>query len=205
MGTRSYHRSLRPSCDCGSCNSKRAEWSQVRDRLGYPKVNPVVGRSKVTGQQRLSCFSCGKPMNRTSAGHVRCSECRRPQPKAPRNRKLCSQPTLVSYKSFERVMKLCTYRAAHRRCRNLWGSPSQYDCAGCGGNAREWAYDGTDPIELCGSDEWGPGRVYSRFPEFYMPLCRTCHKERDKVWRRKLQAQFSEFLQWKQRQLELAS
>lgn len=110
--------------------------------------------------------------------------------------------TLIKRKRADRVLKSCTYKAAHARCRREWGSPSQYPCAHCGGAAREWGYDGTDPDELCGPDHNGaPGRVYSQFPEFYMPLCRLCHTKLDKVWRRKLQNDFKEFLQWKRREL----
>ena len=104
-----------------------------------------------------------------------------------------------SSKAFAALMKPCTYQAAHKRCRKIWGKASEHDCAGgCGLSAREWAYDGKDPTELCGEDEYGPGRVYSRFPEFYMPMCRSCHTERDKVWRRQLQSDFEAFLKWRQ-------
>ena len=95
------------------------------------------------------------------------------------------------------VMSDCTYTAAHRRCWREWGRAADHPCVDCQTQAREWAYDGTDPTELCGEDEYGPGRVYSRFPEFYMPLCRQCHVTRDKVWRRKLQNEFRDFSRWK--------
>lgn len=73
----------------------------------------------------------------------------------------------------------CSYIAAHHRCRALWGSASQYPCIGCGNAAQDWAYDGTDKeMEMLDARvEWVV--AYSRFPEFYMPMCKPCHKERD--------------------------
>jgi transposase-like protein len=72
----------------------------------------------------------------------------------------------------------CTYVAAHHRCRTLWGSARQYPCVACGDPAEDWAYDGTDPTERHDTRvEWVV--AYSKFPEFYMPMCKPCHKERD--------------------------
>jgi len=73
----------------------------------------------------------------------------------------------------------CSYIAAHHRCRALWGSARQYPCIRCGKPAEDWAYDGTDKdMEMLDSRvEWVV--AYSRFPEFYMPMCKPCHKERD--------------------------
>jgi hypothetical protein len=62
------------------------------------------------------------------------------------------------------------YQAAHRRVVYLWGKASQYPCAHCGGAAHHWAYDWTDPSSR---------EDYSHFPEFYMPLCRSCHRRYD--------------------------
>jgi hypothetical protein len=78
----------------------------------------------------------------------------------------------------------------------LWGSARLYPCIECGKAAEQWAYDGTDPEELSGLQK-GYVRVYSRYPEFYMPMCRRCHTKRDEDWRKELKAQFSEFMQWK--------
>lgn len=70
-----------------------------------------------------------------------------------------------------------SYNAAHVRCRRLWGPASQYPCVHCGGNACDWAYDHSDPSELTGLPSAGAASlaVYSAWPEFYMPLCKTCH------------------------------
>jgi hypothetical protein len=69
-------------------------------------------------------------------------------------------------------------RAAHERAKRLWGPASVYQCVQCGGQAAEWAYDGTDPDQLYGPS--GTSKVfYSLYPEFYMPMCKKCHKGRD--------------------------
>lgn len=71
---------------------------------------------------------------------------------------------------------------AHMRVRALWGSAAQYPCFECGGPARDWAYDGADPTERYGKNGNGNSFVfYSRFPEFYMPMCAPCHRRRDKL------------------------
>lgn len=66
------------------------------------------------------------------------------------------------------------YPMAHHRVKKLWGPARQYQCIGCGSQAQEWAYDGTDPAQL--SDPLGP---YSIHPEFYVPMCVPCHRKFD--------------------------
>jgi hypothetical protein len=76
----------------------------------------------------------------------------------------------------------CTYNMAHDRCTRLWGPAKGYPCVACDGQAKEWAYDGTDPGEVYGPNRGGRGIsniYYSAFPEFYMPMCHKCHRVRD--------------------------
>lgn len=76
-----------------------------------------------------------------------------------------------------------TYSGAHMRMYDLWGSASQYTCVFCREPAGHWAYDGTDPSELVGAKVGGSRTsdlCYSRFPEFYMPLCVSCHTGMDR-------------------------
>lgn len=74
------------------------------------------------------------------------------------------------------------YRACHARVRSKWGPASLYPCILCGQRAGEYAYDGTDTSELSGMTQAG-GVDYpvswSKWPEFYMPLCFSCHRSRD--------------------------
>ena len=96
------------------------------------------------------------------------------------------------------ILDECTYIGAHHRCRALWGSSQQHPCIECGEPAEDWAYDGTDPTELYDTrNDWVV--AYSRFPEFYMPMCKPCHKERD-VERR--QAERRLFREWRQSQMQ---
>lgn len=67
-------------------------------------------------------------------------------------------------------------KAAHIRIRKLWGKATEHVCVGCGGEAHQWAYDGTDPTELP-DPQFGR---YSLHPEFYMPMCRSCHARYDR-------------------------
>lgn len=47
--------------------------------------------------------------------------------------------------------------------------------------AAHWAYDGTDPTYLMGShnNKQRTHLRYSRYPEFYMPMCAKCHRALD--------------------------
>lgn len=89
-----------------------------------------------------------------------------------------------------------SYTTAHQRVSTLWGKASLYPCiTDCGRPAREWAYDGTDPEQLYGKRVGGMS-YYSAWPEFYMPMCLSCHKRRDKAeYRRELE----EYREWKHR------
>jgi len=80
-----------------------------------------------------------------------------------------------------------SYAGAHYQVRKIWGRASQYACVTCSRPAHQWAYDGTDPESLTGYStgckSWTTGELipllYSRWPEFYMPMCRSCHKGKD--------------------------
>lgn len=95
------------------------------------------------------------------------------------------------------------FSAAHSRCRSLWGKASQYPCIECGKQAKQWAYDGTDPTELLEGVSRGAGQagkssyiLYSIFPEFYMPMCYGCHARRDGA---RAANELREYRQWRQR------
>ncbi|WPH57825.2 hypothetical protein [Mycobacterium phage WXIN] len=78
----------------------------------------------------------------------------------------------------------------------MWGSASQYPCIECGGQAKDWAYDGTDPVELLEIARQGTAMFYSRYPEFYMPMCRKCHGKRDGAM---AQGELREYREWRYR------
>ena len=88
---------------------------------------------------------------------------------------------------------------AHFRVRALWGVAAQYPCIECGGQAKDWAYDGTDPTQKLGAITYGQTRrpsyvYYSIYPEFYMPMCRKCHGKRDGA---RMADELREYREWK--------
>jgi len=86
-------------------------------------------------------------------------------------------------KPIRSILDTLTYHGAHHRCGALWGAAKYHPCCRCGKPAADWAYDGTDPTELYHDtgieDAVRSILPYSRFPEFYMPMCKVCHKQRD--------------------------
>jgi transposase-like protein len=109
--------------------------------------------------------------------------------KKPKSLGYCSTHS-VQYRKYGTVKPIrtvwdeVTYQAAHRRCGALWGAARHHPCVVCGKPAADWAYDGTDPTERYydARDYFNQVRTilpYSRFPEFYMPMCKACHKQRD--------------------------
>lgn len=61
------------------------------------------------------------------------------------------------------------YAQAHANVTALWGRAREYPCVKCEKPAHEWAYDWCDDTS----------ENFSFFPEFYMPLCRSCHRQYD--------------------------
>lgn len=95
-----------------------------------------------------------------------------------------------------------SYHGAHQRCGAMWGAAKRHPCIRCGKPAADWAYDGTDPTEMYhdARDDFDPVRTilpYSRFPEFYMPMCKACHKQRDT---QELDAELEAFREWRKSQ-----
>lgn len=74
------------------------------------------------------------------------------------------------------------YTSAHARVKAEHGSASDWRCAcGCGRQANEWAYLGTDPEPKVSTHPDSKGALYSPDPEHYAPLAMDCHKRFD-VW-----------------------
>lgn len=72
------------------------------------------------------------------------------------------------------------YEVAHHRVYALFGKASDHACIHCGRQAAHWAYDHMDPTALRRqSSRLVFAGLYSRFPEFYMPLCASCHHSYD--------------------------
>lgn len=69
-----------------------------------------------------------------------------------------------------------TYEGAHWRIRQAKGPASKHSCVDCGGRARQWSYDYTDPQQVTCPTR---GSVYSLDPSRYVPRCASCHKKHD--------------------------
>ncbi|MFI2373047.1 hypothetical protein [Streptomyces sp. NPDC018833] len=75
-----------------------------------------------------------------------------------------------------------TYTSAHQRVKAEHGPASDWRCAcGCGRQAEEWAYLGTDPEPKVSTHADSEGSLYSTDPEHYAPLAKPCHRNFD-VW-----------------------
>jgi len=73
-----------------------------------------------------------------------------------------------------------TYRGAHYRVTTKRGPAREHFCAECNGNAAEWAYLGGDPNERVGfPDMTGRTAKFSPNPDYYVPMCRPCHRRAD--------------------------
>jgi hypothetical protein len=83
------------------------------------------------------------------------------------------------------TIQVTTYAAAHLRVVRERGDAAAHRCARCPSPADEWAYDHTDSRELLDD----VGRPYSLNPNFYLPLCRPCHRRFDAQQRDREQPQ----------------
>ena len=68
------------------------------------------------------------------------------------------------------------YGTQHQRLRRARGSAGELLCVDCGGPARDWSYDHTDP------DERVDSFVFSLDFDRYEPRCRSCHKVFDALF-----------------------
>ncbi|KDQ67243.1 hypothetical protein ACFYPK_07970 [Streptomyces halstedii] len=69
-----------------------------------------------------------------------------------------------------------SYVGAHNRVTREHGKAAEWKCAcGCGRQATDWAYLGTDPAVKV--DE--TGCLYSVSPDHYAPLAKSCHRKFD--------------------------
>lgn len=81
-------------------------------------------------------------------------------------------------------LKVVGYRSAHERVEEERVPAYLHPCADCGGNAKEWSYDHTDPDELYATDAANMGAAYSLDPYRYSPRCKSCHIRFDRDWAR---------------------
>lgn len=77
-----------------------------------------------------------------------------------------------------------SYHAAHIRVGRIRGRASDYECVNCGRPAAEWSYRHDSQWEQTGwarrSGKLPIWTSWSPDPEAYDPMCRPCHRERDR-------------------------
>lgn len=183
----------RKVCSVNGCGDdiRTREWCSMH-YLRWLKGRSLTAPSRLTHRSGGPCEVDGCPTPSKNKGLCRMHYQRR------RKGQNLTAPTRYGPK---RGMNLwvndITYNAAHQRVRQEFGLAKNFACVECGEAAHHWAYDGTDPTELLGRDRDRGMCWYSRYPEFYMPLCRRCHGQRDGAIRK---AELAEFRQWKMNQ-----
>jgi len=70
------------------------------------------------------------------------------------------------------------YDSVHRLLKKTRGPASSYPCFECGYSADQWAYNHKDSNELTDQKQ-GFTIKYSDDPQFYDPLCHSCHHKLD--------------------------
>lgn len=74
------------------------------------------------------------------------------------------------------------YVAMHARVRSQRGPAKTHQCVECGGPAKTWAYDHSDPNEIPHEVRTGDAAYviyFSRDVDRYQPMCVPCHKLMD--------------------------
>lgn len=77
-------------------------------------------------------------------------------------------------------MKSLSYEQVHDRLKSTRGRAATHRCVGCGEQARDWAYNHSEPEPLISKK----GSPYSQDLKAYDPMCSPCHKRRDRLQRR---------------------
>lgn len=77
-----------------------------------------------------------------------------------------------------------SYAAVHFELVRVYGSASSRTCIGCGGTAKDWAYQHNGSPEL-----HYEGLPYSEDLNCYQPMCRSCHRFLDNLHN-------PEYLEW---------
>jgi hypothetical protein len=178
--------SNRPYCLHDGCLQKSVPQGKGWCSMHYNRQKrgkPMDGPNQRTGTARKTCTitGCHKPL-KSSQGMLRSkSLCAMHFSRSWRIKKGLTSVAMDAPYQWE-ISRAVTYLAAHVRVRREWGPATLYACAKCGAPASDWAYDGTDETQLLGiGSDRSIKRLswYSRYPEFYMPLCRKCHGQRD--------------------------
>lgn len=153
-------------CSVGGCDAKHLArgYCKVHYQRWITSGDPGPAHLlKVTNQSQCSVANCDR---------------------AARSRHLCAKHykrwQVFGEAGIERISErdsshTVSYRGAHRRVEAAFGSARLHTCVECGDTASEWSYDHKDPEEVLD----GRGIPYSIIPEFYKPMCISCHRNFD--------------------------
>jgi hypothetical protein len=130
---------------------------------------PINAPSRITHKAGLPCGAAGCTRLSTKRGY-----CDAHYARARKGRPVDGEIVKRS------VHDECDYKAAHLRVVSTFGPAKNHRCVKCEGQAHHWAYDGTDEAQLLGPKDGITYHWYSRYPEFYMPMCLRCHAIKDK-------------------------
>lgn len=72
-----------------------------------------------------------------------------------------------------------SYAVMHMRLRRSRGAASDYPCADCGDQARDWSLRRDASTSLWGKCNRGYSVEYSTNPDDYEPRCKRCHAKHD--------------------------
>lgn len=89
----------------------------------------------------------------------------------------CLSVQVLVERNRARMVEVPGYNTAHERLRRVRGKANDHPCASCGGGATDWAYTHDDPKQLV---DQALGLRYSPDPQFYVPMCRSCHSKFDR-------------------------
>lgn len=158
---------------------------------GYGYCNKHYMRYRKYGDPHfaLSREECGKMARKINIGPCSVDECDTPS----RTRGMCPKHYLrwrvhgdSSVVLGNPHTKTCpstiSYSLAHEHVGKAKGRAADYTCEHCPAQAQDWAYNHQDPDErysIRDPNKHHYGHVYSVNPDFYIPLCRKCHKALD--------------------------
>lgn len=89
----------------------------------------------------------------------------------------CGQTRTCGNRTEHRRRDDIEYSTAHQRVTSDRGQAQAHNCVDCGGQAKHWSYNHTDPNERI--SQIVAGIPYSTDPTHYSPRCVQCHKHFD--------------------------
>lgn len=159
----------KPTCSIEGCDRPRKTrgWCHAHYMRWYERGEVGTGPIRPHGGNRICVVEgCSNPYE--SAGYC-----------APHRKRVLAlgDPGPATIKPRTVSDEDATYETVHIRVKLQRGPARNYPCVSCGKQARDWAYDHTDPNER--SDPNG-SRPYSLDLDCYRAMCVPCHRAFDR-------------------------